>query len=137
MTSGGTSCLATSAHPMASRSSAPERATQASRSNVAITVGQKYYPWGVQTSRKAYGAAGSSPWLTAGAGRPDAGGERTSVSRNAGRARRSGAAGGAAAARTVPATSARNHDARHDQERHAHPRPHPRRGGRQAEEATR
>src|SRR5437764_10319627 len=134
-TSGRTSCRVTSAHGMASRSSAPERDTQASRSNMAITVGQKYYPRGVQTSRKAYGAEDRH----LGSGRRPAGGmtaTRESVSTNAGRARRSGAAVGAAAARTVSATGARNHDARHDQERHDHARQHQRRGDWQAEDAT-
>src|SRR5256885_11725794 len=51
--SGGTSYLATSAQGMASRSRAPERATQASRSNGGIAVGQKYYPRAIQTSIKA------------------------------------------------------------------------------------
>src|SRR5215470_2192465 len=71
---GGTSCLATSPHGMASRSRAPERATQASRSNKAIAVGQKYYPQEVQNQRKSVPHRGSSSWATEGPGRPDADG---------------------------------------------------------------
>src|SRR5215475_12003284 len=52
MASAGTSYLGTSAQEMASKSRAPERATQASRSNGAIVVGQKYYSRRVQTSKK-------------------------------------------------------------------------------------
>src|ERR1043166_9049071 len=62
-TSGGTSYLETSAQGMASRSRAPERATQASRSNRAIAVGQKYYSRRVQTSGKAAPTEDHHRWL--------------------------------------------------------------------------
>src|SRR5712691_6648443 len=60
---GGTSYLGMSAQGMASKSRAPERATQASRSNRAIAVGQKYYPRRVQTSGKASPADDHHWWL--------------------------------------------------------------------------
>src|SRR2546425_2412002 len=60
---GGTSYFGMSAQGMASRSRAPERATQASRSNRAIAVGQKYYPRRVQTSGKASPAHDHHWWL--------------------------------------------------------------------------
>src|SRR5207244_12705331 len=69
---GGTSYFGMSAQGMASRSRAPERATQASRSNRAIAVGQKYYPRRVQNSGKA--SPGRRPYLVDTAGEPQADG---------------------------------------------------------------
>src|SRR5437764_15020881 len=61
--SGGTSYFGTSPQGMASRSRAPERATQACRSNGGIAVGQTYYRQRVQTSIKAAPTDDHHWWL--------------------------------------------------------------------------